>query len=544
MRVRKFAVALTLTAIPIAAHANSLTKEPAHVPGEYVVTLRPSFDIYKSEEIERELGGKIVDRIRNNMFLVKRSDAESLEIALDALRRNELVEVADPNMIYHAFKTPNDPSFSQLWGMNNSGDLDTSGLRGLKTVDINAVKAWDITTGSKSVVVAVIDTGVDFAIPDLTANSWTNLTEANGVAGVDDDANGFVDDIHGYDFQNNKGDSTDDNGHGSHCSGTIGGQGDDAQGIVGVNWNTSIMAVKFLDADGSGTLANAVKAVDYARKMGAKIMSNSWGGGGANETLKKAIEDARDAGILFVAAAGNDSSNNDTTPSYPSSYDVANIISVAAVDNRGELADFSNFGNKTVHIAAPGVNIISTTLKGLESYSGTSMATPHVSGVAALLLANNPNLTAQELKDKILKGARPMKSLDGKVFSGGMLDAYLALTGDIPGIDPNDASTWVNTQPADVSTPHPYAMKYQNTYTLRVPGATRISARFLKFETEHGYDRVRFLNGAGESLGSWSGNQTGRLAPIADGETLTLQFSSDESVNGYGFDIDQVVFEK
>jgi subtilisin family serine protease len=514
------------------------------VPGQYLIQLRRSRTYYDTKTIERSLKATVVEGIRKDMVLIQKETNDSMEQELERLRASPLVKLAEPNFIYHMVRTPNDTDYGKLWGLNNIGELDSDGTRGLRGVDVDTEKAWDITTGSKDVVVAIIDTGVDFKIPDLADNAWTNVAELNGKAGVDDDGNGYVDDIHGYNFSKGNGDPTDDNGHGSHVAGTIGAKGGDGRGIVGINWDVSIMAVKFLDAAGSGTLANAVKAIDYARKNGAKILSNSWGGGGFSQALKEAIELTRGADELFVAAAGNDGADNDTHQMYPANYQVDNIVSVAAVDNRGELGYFSNFGSKTVHLAAPGVNIYSTVPSGFETLSGTSMATPHVTGVAALVLSTNPRMSYSELKTRLLNSARPLNTLKNRTISGGIVDAYYALNGQAPPQDPNDPSAWANTQTYQVSTPHPYDAKFSQTYTIKVEGATRLAVRFPKFETEAGYDRVQFFNGKGESLGSWSGKQDGRYSPIADGDTLVVKFTADESIQGYGFDIDQVVFEK
>ena len=517
------------------------------VPQQFVVKLKKALpqttDITALASVEERLDARIVDVLRRDMVLVQRTNKETRASALTSLRSNAFVAEADPNYILRAYRTPNDSDYTKLWGMNNPGEM-VSSKRGLKGLDISAERAWERTTGSKDVVVAVIDTGIDFKHPDLAPNAWVNVKELNGVAGVDDDGNGYVDDIHGYDFVNNDGDPTDDQGHGSHCAGTIGARGDDGSGVAGVNWNVSLMAVKFLDANGSGSLANAIKAIDYARINGAKIMSNSWGGGPKMSTLEDAIELTRQAGILFVAAAGNDGSDNDVTPAYPASYDSDNIISVAAVDARGDLADFSNYGVMRVDIAAPGVGIYSTVPGGFDTYSGTSMATPHVSGVAALLLADQPNLTYQELKAKLFSSARPLRSLQGAIATGGILDAYYALSGDPTPADPNDASVWTEKTAYALSSVHPYADGSNLIFKIQVPGAKRISAHFSKFETEAGYDLLQFTNAAGENIGVWSGKKDDRFSPIADGDTLILKFTSDSSVNAYGFDIDSVSVER
>ena len=516
------------------------------VPGQFLVQFNPSvLRALDAKALERVLGGQVVEQIRENLLLVQRDPNESNSKGLKALRSNDAISSADPNYIVSINRTPNDTEYGKLWGLSNQGAVDTSGVLGLKGVDIGAEKAWEKTTGSKDVIVAIIDTGVDFKIPDLADNAWINKAEAEGKTGVDDDANGYVDDIHGYNFVDNKGDSTDDNGHGSHCAGTIGAKGDDGKGIAGVNWNVSIMAVKFLDLHGGGTLANGIKAIDYARKNGAKILSNSWGGGAFVQGLLDAIQETQKAGELFVAAAGNDGTDNDAEPAYPASYKVDNIISVAALDHRGDLADFSNFGATSVNIAAPGVDVYSTTPKGFEFMSGTSMATPHVSGAAALLLADNPNLTYLELKQRLLAGARPLHALKGKMTSGGMLDISYALTGDVPPLDPNDAAAWSERSVQTVSSPHPYGDKLNQTYTITVPGAARVSAHFSKFETENNYDTVQFYNKAGELVGTMSDEtHPDSYSPIVDGDTITLKATSDDSVNGYGFDVDSAAFEK
>ena len=536
----KVTLALVLTNVAYAKTAPSRAPIES-VIGEYVVVLNQNTD--EIEDLEVELGAKIIDQIRDDAVLVRTSLVEKQTQALERLRRNEFVVAADPNFIYRAIAKPNDPEFFRLWGLSNGGGLDTSGTRGVVGVDIGAERAWDITTGSKNVVVAVIDTGVDFKIPDLASNAWVNEKEKNGKPGVDDDGNGYVDDINGYDFVSGDGDPTDDQGHGSHCSGTIGARGNDGVGVAGVNWNVQIMAVKFLDKNGSGTLANAIKSIDYARLNGAQIMSNSWGGGGYNDLLRIAIRDARNAGSLFVVAAGNDSQDTDENPSYPSGYDVDNIVSVAAINNRGEVASFSNFGKTSVDIAAPGVNILSTTPSGLMTYSGTSMAAPHVSGVAALLKAQNPSMKYPQIIDRLMKSARPLRSLNGKIASGGVVDAYYALSGETPPADPNDPERFLHKRSEKISTAHPYPNKSTQKFVIEAPGAKRVAVFFPRFDTEFSFDKVTFKSGSGEVLGVWSGKHDGEYSPIAEGSKLIMEFVSDDSVSTYGFDIDRTVYE-
>lgn len=517
----------------------AVAAQPEAVPGEYVVKLKTPLATYQNQMnvLSQELGGYIKSTIPGqNIVVIKRPVFEINSSVIKLMAQNPNVEVVEPNFIYRASKTPNDPMFGQLWGMLNVGQADAGKQQGVAGVDIGAQQAWDIETGSKDVIIAVIDTGVDYTNADLNPNMWTNDAELNGKPGVDDDANGVIDDIYGYNTITNSGDPRDDHGHGSHCAGTIGAKGDDGKGIVGVNWNTRIMGIKFLDAGGSGTLENAIKGIDYATKMGAKILSNSWGGGGVSQTLKEAIERSNSAGTLFVAAAGNESNNNDANPSYPASYQVPNVLSVAAVDNKGKLASFSNYGKSTVHVGAPGVNILSTTTAGYEAWSGTSMATPHVSGIAGLLASHDRNMTALEIKNRIITTALPMADLRGKVRGAGFANAYAALTNTLPQPDPNDPVNW-KTMPISVSTAHPYADKANETYEVRVPGAKEFALYFPKFETERNYDIVEFFDAKGKLIGAMSGNNSDNYSPVITGTYVKIVFKSDDSVNHYGFDI-------
>lgn len=461
----------------------------------------------------------------------------------ESLLKLKGVERVEPNYIYSITKSPNDPLYSSLWALHNTGQKDSSGVTGTPGIDINSEAAWNISTGSKKVIVAVIDTGVDFTIPDLKNNAWINVAEASGLAGVDDDKNGYIDDIHGYNFVAESGDSADDNGHGSHCSGTIGAQGNDRYGIVGINWDVSIMAVKFISYDGTGTLENAVKAIDYARKNGAQIMNSSWGGLAKSLILQQAVADANAAGILFVAAAGNNGSDNDRAAFYPASYTTDNVISVGAVNNRARLSSFSNFGLTTVHVAAPGENILSTTPQGFETMSGTSMAAPHVAGVAALLLSSEPNLNFKEVKSRIIENARPLFRLKNRVASGGMLDAFAVLANSKPGPDLSDPNLLPNHQVSVVSSTHPYSNSAEQVFKFTVPGAKKIALHFAKLETEANFDFVEVLDSAGKSYDKLSGYHSGEYTDIVNGDTILLRFTSDKSNSGYGFDIDELFFE-
>ncbi len=293
---------------------------------------------------------------------------------------------------------PNDPYFTKLYGLHNTGQTG-----GTSDADIDAPEAWAITRGSPAVIVAVIDTGVDYNHPDLAANC-----------------------IAGYDYANNDADPMDDNGHGTHVAGTIAATGNNAIGVAGVTWNTRIMPLKFLSASGSGYTSNAIKAINYAKQHGATIASCSWGSSGTDKALQDAITNA--PGILFVCAAGNSAKNTDIYPQSPASLPNANILAVAASDAKDRLASFSNYGAKTVDVAAPGVSILSTTPGSSYAYmSGTSMATPHVSGIAALIKAKKPSLTTSQVKDLIIRYVDKKPAFSGKMVSGGRVNAYLAV---------------------------------------------------------------------------------------------------------------------
>ncbi|GAC1331814.1 MAG: hypothetical protein NVSMB17_10180 [Candidatus Dormibacteria bacterium] len=330
---------------------------------------------------------------------------------------------AEPNYILHADLTPNDPSFPQLWGLQNTGQC-VVGTCGTPGADIKAEPAWNVTTGSSTVVVGVVDTGIDYRHPDLAPNAWSNPGTINGCpAGT-----------HGYNAILSSCDPLDDNNHGSHVSGTIGARGNNGVGVTGVNWNVSLMGLKFLDATGSGSTAGAISAIDWAVRakiagVNVRALNNSWGGGPFDQALLDEINKAGANDILFLAAAGNSSLNNDVSPHYPSSYGAANEIAVAATDQADSLAYFSNYGASSVDLGAPGTNIYSTIVGGTYDYfNGTSMATPHVTGAAALILSKEA-LTVSMLKARLLQSVDAVPGLAGFVKTGGRLNVCKAITG-------------------------------------------------------------------------------------------------------------------
>jgi subtilisin family serine protease len=347
---------------------------------------------------------------------------EALPNALDTAAAQPSALVVEPDYVRQAILVPNDPKYldGTLWGLNQTSDAD-----------IDAPEGWNVRSSASGVIVAIIDTGIKTTHQDLAANMWRNSAEIAGNK-IDDDANGFVDDVFGCDAYNNDGDPTDDNGHGSHCAGTIGGVGNNGIGVTGVAWGVKLMACKFLSATGSGADSDAVRCIDYARSKGAKILSNSWGGGGAGVSLQAAIERSRTAGMIFVAAAGNDGTNTDSSPSYPASLASDNIVSVAATTRADTLASFSNYGSVTVDLGAPGQDIystVSTSDTAYATYSGTSMATPHVAGVLALLVAQFPTESYSAIITRLLNGTDKIPALAGKTKSGGRLNLANALLG-------------------------------------------------------------------------------------------------------------------
>ena len=394
-----------------------------------MIRLTEASDMKKLQTLVASLGLTI----RKNMkmpgcYLISIADesAEALPRLLAMLNENkDLIRYAEPDYIVRSQQTvPNDPQFDSLWGLHNTTFPGS---------DISAPKAWDWVTGDTQVVVAVIDTGIDYTHPDLADNIWSNTAESAN--GLDNDGNGYTNDVRGWNFYGDNNNPMDGYGHGTHCSGTIGAIGNNGIGVAGINWRCKIMALKFLDDDGSGSDSDAVDALYYVadlkrRGVNIRLTSNSWGGPDYSTILREAIQENAALGILFLAAAGNNYSlNNDLTPSYPASYTESNIIAVAATTSSDGLASFSHYGATSVDLGAPGADILSTVPgAAYDHYNGTSMATPHVAGVATLLWNAWPEARLEDIRDAILRGTDPIPALSGKTVTGGRLNAYKALT--------------------------------------------------------------------------------------------------------------------
>ena len=345
----------------------------------------------------------------------------SVPQALASFMGNPLVAYAQPDFEIRAERLPNDPNFGIQWGLRNTGQW--SGTPG---ADINAQEGWDHTTGTGRIIVAVLDSGIDYNHPDLAPNMWRNPGEAPGSP--------FQGSVYGWNFVNNTPNPMDDNGHGTHVAGIIGAVGNNGLGVTGVAWNVQLMAVKILNFGGSGFTSDAIRGLNFAVSRGAKIANNSWGGAPYDPALANAIQQARTQGMIFVAAAGNQARNIDVTPFYPASYPFDNVVRVAATDNRDLLASFSNFGVGTVQLAAPGVSIVSTSRNGgYVSMSGTSMAAPMVAGALALVWDQNPGWTYHQVIQRVLSTVDPIPALATRVSTGGRLNLGRALAGGAPG---------------------------------------------------------------------------------------------------------------
>ena len=467
---------------------------PDRVSGQYVVGISDDATEADLQALAEAEGLELVavrggDRVAVLVDPQQRDDGELQARLADS----PTTAYAEPDWIYRPVATVNDYG-EYMWGLHNTGVAG-----GTVGADINAFDAWDLSTG-EGVVVAIIDSGSDVTHPDLAPNLWTNTGEIAD-NGIDDDNNGYVDDVHGYDFLREDGDPNDEDSHGTHVAGSVAAAGDDGYGVPGVAYGAQIMPLKFLGANDGGHSSDAAAAINYAVNNGADIINASWGGGGYSTAIRDAIAYANSRGVVFVAAAGNAGTNNDSNAFYPAGYELDNLISVGASDRKDQLADFSNYGD-TVDLTAPGVDIVSTLPGASFGYmDGTSMASPYVSGAAALLKAANPALSPADIRAALMATVEPLALGAEDIGSGGRIDAFAALQWVLPdeeppatGDDDDDSVTEPEPEPEPeaewsyveygVESPHPYSNDFSGSATVEAPaGATEMILHFDRIDT-------------------------------------------------------------
>lgn len=407
-------------------------------PGKVIVRFRDDAAPASMASAHAAVGGRVLKTFVfvRNLQVVRLGEGVGVADAIASYRARSDVLYAEPDLIWRiddAELTPNDPLYASMYNLNNTGQTG-----GTPDADIDAPEAWDLSTGSSAVVVGSLDTGVDYNHDDLRKNTKPNTAECNGTTGIDDDGNGYVDDCHGIDPLNGDTDPIDDNGHGTHTNGTIGAVGNNSKGVTGINWNVQIIACKTHDPAGNGdsdALLECLQYMEIMKSEGLNVVAtnNSYGGCpeacGFSQALEDAIASNMEAGILFVASAGNDIADNDVILKYPADYFLPNVIAVAATDEDDDMASFSNYGDRTVSVGAPG-DLVRSTLPG-NSYgylSGTSMAGPHVTGLAALLEAQNPSRSWKAIRNLILTGGDKVASLTGKTITGRRINAFKSMT--------------------------------------------------------------------------------------------------------------------
>ncbi len=423
-------------------NSERIAKKSKYQNRRLLVRYKEGTSTFKKDAAHFSVGAYVVQsfEVPSNLEVVEVAKGISLDAAQDFYREDPNVLYVEPDYPVHAYLEPPpanptppndnndpphdttvDPRYAEQWGLNNTGQAG-----GTADVDINAPELWEKITGDKSIVIGIIDTGVNYNHPDLAKNIWVNPGEIPG-NNIDDDANGVVDDVHGFNAIDSTGDPMDDHGHGSHCAGVIGAEANNKEGGRGVMQDVTIIGCKFLSATGGGSTAGAIACLNYFRDLKNRAQnpvdifatSNSWGGGPSSQALEDAIREHQELGILFVAAASNDGQDNDLVDTYPADYPLANIISVAATDNKDEKAWFSNYGKRSVHIGAPGVDILSTVLgSNYEQMSGTSMATPFATGLAGMIKASYPDLDYIHVKNLLMAGGVPTAALADKTVSG------------------------------------------------------------------------------------------------------------------------------
>jgi subtilisin family serine protease len=441
---------ITVGAVPQAILAQAAKGD--YKEGEILVKFKSGVVSASSQQVHKAAGSSLIKKYEmvSNLELVKLPKGMSVQEAIQSYMADPNVEYAEPNYRRCLARIPNDTYFRNQWSLHNDGTYAS----GTPDADLDAPEAWEISAGNRSIIVAVLDSGIDFNHQDLVGNIWKNLGEANCFDYIDNDGNGYIDDCNGWDFANDNNSPMDDEGHGTHVAGVIGARGHNNLGIAGLMWDVQLMPVKVFNPDteltgscGSLYASDVVAGIYYAANNGAKVINASINGEGYCISEYEAINYANSLGVLFVAAAGNGGydgigDNNDITPHYPSNYNLPNIISVAATDQDDRRVPFSNYGPNTVHVAAPGVYTFSTVPSWwsnytgygyLEFFAGTSMAAPHVAGLAGLLSSyydgvNNTYFTVPQIKATILRYVDVLPTLDGWISTRGRINAHRALS--------------------------------------------------------------------------------------------------------------------
>ena len=481
-------------------------EQDEYAPGELIVRFKPSAVSDEKSRAQvtsrahRAVGATVKKEYsRKGMAgtqVVKLPPGKSVEEAIAEYQADPAVLSATPNYKISLLAIPDDPLYSQEWGLEK----------------VEAPRAWDRTTGSADVIIAVADTGIDYTHPDLSGALWSNSGEIPANL-IDDDGNGYVDDAIGWDFFGDTNDPMDGNGHGTACAGVIGARGNNNLGISGVLWNAKLVPLKVIGPEGYGYESDAIDAVLYADGIGADIISFSWGGTYPYPALRDAMASSP---ALFICAAGNSGTDNDENPVYPASFDLPNVISVSATDESDRLAPFSNFGAASVAIAAPGAGILSTARGGgYSSFSGTSMAVPFVTGIAGLVKAENPGYSSLHLKEAILASADRLSSLEGKVATGGRVNAPRAL-----GVPVSPAPTTPLPTPTPTQTPVP----------VYEPGEAPPNPAFVRF-LEQG---VADSGAAGEPTGYIPSPLDLSYLSLSGTEIATFAFPSSYSLVSEG----------
>jgi subtilisin family serine protease len=498
------------------------TQFPKYRPDRVLVRFRPGVDRSRMQAFHAKLGDKVVSEPASvdRLQIVQLTTGTKVKDAIKSYRSNPDVLYAEPDYLMHALETPNDPLFPLQWSLRNTGQNG-----GTPGADIHATQAWNLSEGNSSVVVAVLDTGVDYRHPDLAAQVWTASTPF----GVTNPEGNLVDcpaGSRGIDLVYNDCEPLDDNGHGTAVSGVIGAQGNNGIGVAGINWNVTILPCKFLSEYGAGYASDAIVCLDLVKSLkdsGVNIVAtnNSYGGFDYSQALQDAIAAQMQDGILFIAAAGNDFASNDASPTYPANVNLPNVISVAATDENDRLAGFSNFGRRTVDLGAPGVDILSATPDDTYSYlSGTSLSSPEVAGVAALLKAQNPTLDWRAIKNLILAGGDAIPSLSDTITQR-RLDAYGAMTCSNSTVETR-LQPVLDTISASVGTPITLSMLHINCVAPAGGMSVQISG---------GGPEVTLVDdGTGADLAAGDGIYTGQWTPTAPG-SYTLSYPDGSVVN-------------